>query len=86
MQASRTRTRAGQWARVWEAMEDAGLPTYSAEAQDWDRRYESTRAYELLEVLDQLQERKLTKDEVGLVGDALLLAFKMGRDHDGRIG
>lgn len=77
--AARTRTRLGHWARVWESMEDQGMPVDSREAASWDKRHDDVQGQTLVSMLDLLQDRDLPMGAIELIGESVIAAFKMGR-------
>lgn len=76
---ARRQTRLAHWARIWEAMEELGIPTDSQEAQTWAREHNNPQASLLLTMLDGLQNKELSMDTIEMIGESLIAAFKMGQ-------
>lgn len=81
----RMTTHAGRWADLWDRLEECGIPIDTQEAVSWSTRYRSSRAYLLIAQLDRLQDMKLPMEAVTSIASAVVDAFKMGQDFDGRI-
>lgn len=77
-------THAGHWANLFTDLEEVGIPVELGQAVAWRKAYDSGRAEMLIKNLDALYERRLSRDEIDLLGDVIVQAFNMGRECDGR--
>ncbi len=75
------------WNEVWLILEASGLPVDLNEAKRWEAAYDSplaTRLMDLIDLIGETQGSRISAANVQRIGQAIGIAFAMGRLHDGR--
>jgi hypothetical protein len=75
------------WNDVWFLLEQSGLPSDPTEARRWGAAYDSPLATTLLDLIGligETQGSRISAANVQRIGQALGIAFDMGRLFDGR--
>lgn len=75
------------WNEVWYMLEGSGRPVDSIEAKRWGAAYDSplaTRLLDLVGLIGETQGSRISAANVERIGQAIGIAFAMGRLHDGR--
>jgi hypothetical protein len=68
-------------------LEQSGIPADSTEAKRWGAAYDSplaTRLLDLIGLIGETQGSRISAANVQRIGQAIGIAFEMGRSHDGR--
>ncbi len=75
------------WNEIWVILEASGLPVDLNEANRWEAAYDSplaTRLMDLIDLIGETQGSRISAANVQRIGQAIGVAFAMGRLHDGR--
>jgi hypothetical protein len=75
------------WTEIWYILEASGLPSDSTEAEHWRAAYHSPLAAQLLDLIGligETQGSRISAANVQRIGQALGIAFEIGRMYDGR--
>jgi hypothetical protein len=75
------------WKEIWYLLEGSGLPADLTAAERWGAGYDSPLATKLLDLVDligETQGSRISAANVQRIGQAIGIAFEMGRLHDGR--
>jgi hypothetical protein len=75
------------WNEIWYILEGSGIPVESTDAKRWEAAYDSPLATKLLDLIDRIGETqgsRISAANVQRIGQAIGIAFEMGRLHDGR--
>ena len=75
------------WDEIWYILEGSGIPVDSTEAKRWGAAYDSplaTKLLDLIGLIGETQGTRISAANVERIGQAIGIAFAMGRLHDGR--
>ena len=72
---------------IWFILEGSGLPADSTEAKHWGAAYVSplaTKLLDLVRLVGETQGSRISAANVQRIGQAIGIAFEIGRMYDGR--
>ena len=75
------------WKEIWYILEGSGIPVDPTEVKRWGAAYDSplaTKLVDLMDLIGETQGSRISAANVQRIGQALGIAFAMGRLHDGR--
>ena len=81
------RRKTHSWDEVWYMLEGSGIPSDPTEAKRWGAAYDSplaTKLLDLIGLIGETQGSRISAANVQRIGQALGIAFEIGRMYDGR--
>ena len=75
------------WNEIWFILEASGVPSDSTEAKHWEAAYASplaTKLLDLIGLIGETQGSRISAANVQRIGQAIGIAFEIGRMYDGR--